>query len=57
MKKRIVPVLQVNDVSYFTNYSSKRSKILELLTFHINQLKKMTKIVSLNTKLDIQTWR
>ena len=38
-KKRIVPVLQVNDVSYFTNYSSKRSKILELLTFHINQLK------------------
>ena len=37
-KKRIVPVLQVNDV-YFTNYSSKRSKILELLTFHINQLK------------------
>ena len=34
-----MPVLQVNDVSYFTNYSSKRSKILELLTFHINQLK------------------
>ena len=38
-KKRIVPVLQVNDVSYFTNYSSKCSKILELLTLHINQLK------------------